>query len=438
MPEDIASVAVCGHGKGLYLWGKIQKPVRKGILSTDNRAWEYTKGWREDGTEAKVFTLACQHIMPCQPVALLAWLRDHEPDVLEETEWIFECKDYIRFRLTGEARAERSDYSGANFINLHTGAYDPELLALFGLMDCMDKLPPLAGATDLCGCITGEVAKRTGLKPGTPVAGGAFDIDACAAAVNVVDEAHICMNTGTWSINEYLCRRPVINGSVLMNSFFCIPPYYLVEECSPTGAGNNAWFINNLLPELQRQGNVYETMNQWVESIAPTDFCPVFLPFLLASNVYPNAKGGFIGLSSYHTRAHLVRSVYEGVVFSHRYHLEKLLRNKETATASIRLAGGIARSTVWTQMFADVMQLPVEVVEVNETGALGCAIIGSVAVGDYENITAAAKTMCRVAPAVKPNASLRETYDKKYRLYLRTIEALDGLWDEMQTVIDGK
>ena len=87
--------------------------------------------------------------------------------------------------LTGEAYAERTDYSGANLVNLHTGEYDPKLLDLFGLSGCLEKLPPLRNAADLCGKITEEAAKKTGLLPGTPVAGGAFDIDACALAVNV-------------------------------------------------------------------------------------------------------------------------------------------------------------------------------------------------------------------------------------------------------------
>lgn len=61
------------------------------------------------------------------------------------------------------------------------------------------------------------------------------------------------MIAGTWSINEYIRKTPVTDGSVMMNSFFCLPEYYLVEECSPTSAGNNAWFVKNLLPELKAQ-----------------------------------------------------------------------------------------------------------------------------------------------------------------------------------------
>ncbi len=169
-PEEVAGVAVCGHGKGLYLWGKDGRPARNGIISTDNRAWEYPVRWKKDGTEEKVFALSCQHILSCQPVALLAWLRDHEGEVLERVQWIFECKDYVRFRLTGEARAEITDYSGANLVNLHTWEYDDELLALFGLSQIRGALPPLCASTGIAGFVSPEASEQCG--PSARHAGG--------------------------------------------------------------------------------------------------------------------------------------------------------------------------------------------------------------------------------------------------------------------------
>ncbi len=439
--EEIACIAVCGHGKGLYLWGKDERPVRNGIISTDNRAWRYPLQWKKDKTEDKVFERSCQHILSSQPVSLLAWLKDHEPEALEKTQWIFACKDYVRFCLTGEAFAERTDYSGCNLVNLHTGEYDQELLDLFGLSQCMEKLPPLRYSTDICGYITEEAAKKTGLHVGTPVAGGAFDIDACALAVGVTDEEHACMIAGTWSINEYIGREPVIDGSVMMNSFFCLPGYYLIEECSPTSAGNNEWFMKTLLPEIKEEckkngTNIYEQMNAWVEEIPPEELCPIFLPFLMASNVHPNARGSFVGISNFHTRKHLLRSVYEGIAFSHRYHLERLLKTRKKPPKSIRLAGGAARSPVWTQMFADVMKLPVESVQVKETGAFGCALISAVACKDYPDISKAVAHMCQIVEPVFPDTKRTAIYDEKYELYSKTIHALDGLWDSIQAYED--
>lgn len=116
-PADVRAVACCGHGKGLYLWGRDGKPVRAGIVSMDNRAAEYARRWEEDGTAAKAFCLQLPAGAGLSAVALLAWLRDNEPENYRNIRWVFECKDYVRFRLTGEAFAEVTDYSGTNLMN---------------------------------------------------------------------------------------------------------------------------------------------------------------------------------------------------------------------------------------------------------------------------------------------------------------------------------
>ena len=102
----------------------------------------------------------------------------------------------------------------------------------------------------------------------------------------------------------------------------------------------------------------------------------------------------------------------------------------------IRLAGGAARSAVWAQMFADVMKLPVETVEANETGALGCAIAAAVATGEYPDLGSAVESMTSVSKHYEPDESRTGLYDRKYRLYCRTIDCLDGLWSEMQAMIE--
>lgn len=440
-PIHIKGLAVCGHGKGLYLWGKDGKPAYNGIISTDTRATEIVKKWQMEKIEEKTFPISCQHIMACQPVALLAWLKENDPEVINNIRWIFEAKDYIRFRLTGEARAEMTDYSGTNLMNLTNRSFDWALLKLFGIPEIWDCIPPLCKSYEICGYITAETAKLTGLIEGTPVAGGMFDIDACAISADITNEKNICVIAGTWSINEYIRKTPVMDGSVLMNSLFCLPEYYLIEESSATSAGNFEWFIRNLLPELKEKAknediDFYGLLNNAVASVSPDDFTPVFLPFLLSSNVNPDAKACFLGLSSYHTRAHLIRSVYEGVVFSHRFHIEKLLSSFTDFSGHIRLSGGAARSAVWSQMFADILKIPVDVVDANETGALGCAIAAAAAAGDYKSIEEAAAAMSSIRETLFPNEDNFQIYDKKYELYLKSIETLDTLWKDIKLMIE--
>lgn len=440
--EDIAAVAICGHGKGMYLWGKDGKPAYNGIISTDNRAYAYEVQWKKDGTEKNARQYSAQNVMACQPVCLLAWMRDNEPEVYKNIGWVFGAKDYVRFRMTGLPIAEYTDNSGCGYMNLHTKQFEPKLLELFGIPEVIDALPELRYATDVCGYVTEEAAAKCGLKAGTPVVGGMFDIDACALALNVLDDENICMIAGTWSINEYPSRN-MVAGDDVMNSLFALPGRYLVEQCSPTSAGNNEWFLSTMMPELSEMAKaegkkIYDLVNEWVASIPAEEFCPVFLPFLFASNVHPNAKASFIGMSGSHTRAHLCRSVYEGIVFSHKYHLNKLLQTRENPPKCIRLAGGVINSDVWVQMFADILELPVEIVDAKETGALGCAMVASVAAGTYATIEEAAEKMCHICKRVEPNAEKAGIYRKKYAMYLKVIDALDGVWGDMQDLIENQ
>lgn len=428
----VKGLSLAGHGKGLYLWGKDGRPCWNGIVSTDSRALEYPAQWNRDGTADRVFNLTCQSILASQPVSLLRWFKDHEPGVYRSIAYVFEVKDYIRFRLTGEAWAEITDYSGANLVNLHTRAYDEELLALFGLEDISSALPPLRASTDVCGHITRETAAATGLPAGLPVAGGMFDIDACAIAMDITNEDNICAIAGTWSINEYISRTPVLNHSIMMNSLFCMDSYYLVEECSPTSAGNLEWYIDTFLEAEKREAaergeNIYVYCDRLAASAQQAERGIIFLPYIYGSNYNPGAKACFVGMDSSHNRADVVRAVFEGVVFSHLVHIEKLLLNRER-TQAVRLGGGAANSSFWSQMFADVLGLPVEVIAVDELGALGAAMAAAVAAGTYPSLEAAANKMVSVKHRLEPDLASHEVYRTKYALYQEVSRRMDGLW----------
>ncbi|MBO5460944.1 MAG: carbohydrate kinase [Ruminococcus sp.] len=432
-PSLIAGVSFSGHGKGLYLVGKDGKPAYNGIISTDARAWSYVKKWKEDGTAKKVYKKTYQDILACQPVSLLAWLKDNCPEVIENTQYVFAVKDYVRYRMTGEAYAEYTDFSGGNLVNMENGQYDKELLEYMNIEEVYEKLPPLKYAADICGYVTKEASELTLLPEGTPVSAGMFDVNACGIASGLSDEEKMCMIAGTWSINEFIAKEPVLNGTVALNSMFCIPGYFLVEESSPTSAGNMEWFIRNLMnyekAEAKENGkSVYDITNEWVASIEPQDNNIIFLPFLNGSNEDALAKGTFIGLTAYHNKKHMLRAVYEGIVFSHLTHVKKLLRNREVPQ-SIRLSGGAANSDVWVQIFADALQIPIDVIEDKELGAQGAAIAAGIAAGIYKDYNDGISRTVTITKQVQPRVEYKEIYEKKYQTYRRVIEGLSGVWE---------
>jgi len=312
--------------------------------------------------------------------------------------------------------------------------FDRQLLQEFGLGEIHDLLPPLVYSTEACGTVTAEAAAASGLAAGTPVAAGMFDIDACAAAADVTDEQHLCVIAGTWSINEYISRTPVLDGSVMMNSLFCLPGYYLVEESSPTSAGNYEWFTSQFLAAeaaaaSARGVSVFQVAEEMAATIKPDGQQIVFLPYLYGSQYNPRARACFVGLDASHTRAELIRSVLEGIALGHRVHVQKLLAGRP-APRSIRLAGGAARSPLWARIFADVLEQPIEVVETEELGTLGCAMAAAVAAGEFADLKAAAGSMVRVKERIEPDAAASRIYRKKFERHLAASAALESLWEQ--------
>ena len=420
--ESIAGIGICGHGKGLYLLDKEKKIFCPGIPSADRRALTYAQTWIADGTWDKVKTRTMQGLMACQPVALLKWLKDQKPEIYEQIGYVLSVKDYVRFCLTGEIYAEYTDISGTNLLDLHTRDYNRELLEAFDILEIADSLPPIRSSTDVCGGVTRAVAERTGLKEGTPVVGGMFDIDACALSSGCCVSGDMCVIAGTWSINEYITDRCDKNAHVAMHSIFCDPQYYLAEESSATSAGNLEWFRE------QWKINDYGELEEMVSAVDSEDSKLYYLPFLYASNQAPLARGCMVGMSGHHTLGHVARAVYEGVVFCHLTHIKKLFEDFEKPDV-VRLAGGVVQSAVWSQMFADAIGLPIELMEDTEMGAKGAAMAAAVGIGLFENYSQAVKSWVKRGKVLQPDMKKHVHYEKKYAAYLAVAEALNPLWD---------
>jgi L-xylulokinase len=195
-----------------------------------------------------------------------------------------------------------------------------------------------------------------------------------------------------------------------------------------TSASNLEWFVREFFEREREQANaqsknVYAAADAMVECTPPEDSAVIFLPFLYGTNVDANAKSCFLGLSGWHTKAHMLRAVYEGIVFSHRMHIEKLLALRDKPEA-IRMAGGVTNSGVWVQMFADALQMPVEISDNKELGTLGVAMCAGVAVGEYRSLSEASSVFSGVSHVYMPDSTKKEIYDRKYELYKKTIECL--------------
>lgn len=435
--RDVRAIGGTGHGNGVYLVDAEGKPLRNGILSIDSRAHAISAQFVADGTFERAWQHVGMQLWPGLTAVVLRWLKDHEPDVYRRIGAALLIKDYVKLRLTGVISGEVTDMSGTGLLDLRQRGYSSALLAVLGLEDADQFLPPLHTSETMIGTVTAEAAADTGLQAGTPVAAGIFDVSANALAAGVVDVGQLCISAGTWSINEIVTPAPVDDRTLFQNTLY-LNDRYLLLEGSPTSASNLEWFVSQFYADVRAEANargesVFERCNAEVEALSPEGTSVLFHPFLFGSNVQASARAGFYGVAGWHTRAHLLRAVYEGVVYSHMSHIDKL-RAAGLAMTEARLTGGGARSAVWAQMFADALQMPIEVTRGDEMGARGAALVAGVGVGVYASYGDAVARTVMVERRYEPDASRAAYYADRYEIYRYLTHALGKAWDRLSTL----
>jgi L-xylulokinase len=440
-PKKIIGIGTTGHGNGLYLIDKEGRPARAGIQSLDSRAADIIDNWNRNDLHEQVFPFTTQAFWPAQPNALLAWIKQNEPQVYQRIGAVLMVKDYIKYCLTAEITSDFTDMSGTSLMDVRNKCYSEELLDLYDLKEVRMALPTLVQSFDIAGRVTPDAAQATGLAAGTPVVGGLFDVDASALGAGVYRPGQVCIIAGTWSINEIVTADPVVDPALFMTSIYTVPDLWLTIEASATSATNLEWFVNQFCAEekavADKRGiSVYDVCNELVDSLPPGGSDIIFHPFLFGSNVQASARSGFYGIAGWHTKAHMLRSLYEGVVFGHLSHLEKL-RDASSRVDVARLSGGGAHSSVWTQIFADTLQLPMEVPDGIEIGARGAAMSAGIGIGVYKDHADAVATAVKVKRRQEPNPDATPFYLDRYTEYKNLLECMQKPWDRLSRLKQG-
>ncbi|PIP16138.1 MAG: hypothetical protein COX46_04125 [bacterium (Candidatus Ratteibacteria) CG23_combo_of_CG06-09_8_20_14_all_48_7] len=338
------------------------------------------------------------------------------------------------YKLTGEITSDYSEMSKVGLIDLQNRSYSRELLGILGIGEVIKVLPPLVESTEVCGRINKEASVATGLSDGTPVIAGLADIDACALGTGTVHPGEMCIITGTWSINEILTEEIIGIRDIFGVSLYPVPGTYLALEASATSASNLSWFIEQLLPlemkfSKRRGKSIYEYCDHMVKSCRAEECGITFHPFLYGSDRRTDASAAFLGVKGWSSRKDMLRAVYEGIAFSHKMHVDQLRSVVGTPVSATRLAGGLSKSPVWTQILCDVLGVTLEVSTDREIGTKGCMLCGAVGVGLYKNFADAVSKSVVQKKSFKPRKDMKAYYQKKYLLFKASVEKMEPIWN---------
>ena len=426
-PRQIAAIGTAGHGNGLYLLDR-EGEALIGIQSLDTRAASLAAELdAEAGT--RLHAIALQRPWPSQTPVLLAWLKRNRPELHARAGTLLFAKDVVTWHLTGKRASEISDMSGAGLLRLPEAIYDAELLALYGLEDAVPLLTPLLRPSSVVGTVTPDAAAATGLAEGTAVVAGYFDVVASALGSGAVGGGSASIVAGSWSINQVFSHAPVRDERVFMVAAHG-PDRFLNMENSATSAANLEWYVRTLVERGRHHDDPFGFVNETVGQVTPRADDPLFHPFLYGGRRGAHQRGGFFGVAGWHEEGHLVRAIFEGVMFEHRRHVEVLAEAGVTFSTAA-LSGGGSRSPHWPRMFADGLGVEVTVAEARETGALGAARPAAHRAGVHPDPPAAVGALTRPARTFTPDPAMRAHYDRRYSIWTRLTEAIDPFWREL-------
>ncbi|WP_370229438.1 FGGY-family carbohydrate kinase [Cognatishimia sp.] len=422
--HDIIGLGCAGHGNGLYLVDREGAPI-VGIQSLDTRAAETAADLSQKNGQ-RLHKLCLQKPWPSQTPVLLSWVKHNRPEWYLRVGKALLCKDFLTFQLTGELVSDITDMSGAGLTEMPTCAYSDELLALYGLEDAYQMLPKLIGPTDIAGTVTAKVAAATGLVAGTPVIGGFFDVVSSALGSGAVRAGDASLIAGTWSINQVFSKTPAQTEDIFMVTGIGADRFLNLES-SATSAANLEWFVREFIEGTTADQNPFDYCSDLISDLPVSEDDPFFHPFLYGSGQGADFSAGFYGLRGWHTKAHMVRALLEGVVFEHRRHVD-LLKAAGLPFLNPYLSGGGSRSAVWAQMFADCLGTKVTVAEAQETGALGAAIGVALATGVHPTFEAAVDAMTRPKATFTPVQDATDRFEARYAKYAALTSAMRPIW----------
>ena len=203
-----------------------------------------------------------------------------------------------------------------------------------------------------------------------------------------------------------------------------------------SAAGSLQWYRDTLAP-----GESFEQLVAEAEEVPAGSAGLIFLPYLTGERTPyadPLARGAWIGLTSRHRRAHLTRSVLEGVAFGLRdcFGLLHDAGLGVSAIEQVRVAGGGAKSRLWRQILANVLNVEVVTVNTAEGAAYGAALLAGVGAGAWPDVPAACAATVKLGtsqPLDEREAAIYEQMYAQYRsLYpaLRNANAALGVIEE--------
>lgn len=437
-PKSVAAVALCGQMAGIIGVNQDGRHITPYDSWLDTRCAPYIEKMKQNAGDEILAKTGCFPSFNHGPKIL--WWKSEHKDTYQQIKAFVQPAGYAVMRLCGlsggDAFIDKSYLHFSGFADNRNNSWDAELCRQFDI--AIEKMPQIVDSRSIVGEITGSMASKCGLAPGTPVAAGCGDTVAsflaCGATrpgicVDVAGTASVFAAT-TDSFQPDLSDRTLGCGQSAVSGFW--HPYAYING----GGMNLEWFRKEIANRGAEDGNrimSFLELDALAKGLTPDKSDPVFIPHLggRVSPSQPHLRGAWIGLEWNHTLGHLYRAALEGVALEYGIYMQILNKlYQDLKISEIRITGGGEKSQIWNQIKADVLGVSVVQIKASEGAPMGLALLAGYASGTFKDLDEAAKQWTKTGHMTAPDPQINDLYRERlnrYQEYIRAINAVNEL-----------
>lgn len=390
-PSNILCLSFSAAMHSLIAIDNQGKPLTPSFTWADNRSSTFADKLKSDRQGYEIYTRTGTPIHPMSPLVKLIWLQENQPELWQQTAKFVSIKEYVFWQLFAEYVVDYSIASATGLFNLKQLNWDAEALKVAGIKT--NQLSQPVPTTHVLKSLKPQYAQEMGIAADTPVVIGASDGVLANLGVGAASSGIAALTVGTSGAVRATISKPQTDPQ---ERLFCYPlteNYWVIGGAVNNGGIILRWVRDQLADaEIDTakllQQDPYDMLTAIAKTIPAGSEGLIFHPYLAGerSPIWDaNARGSFFGLALHHNKAHLIRAVLEGVVYN-LYLVFQALESITGEVKSIRAAGGFARSPLWRQMLADVLNREVSIPESYESSSLGAAILGLYALGEISDL----------------------------------------------------
>ena len=425
-PSQVAGIGAGGQMHGLVVLDDQDKVIRPAILWNDGRTVQEVEYLNNVIGKDKLSRYTANIAFAGFTAPKLLWMEKHEPELFARIAKIMLPKDYINYMLTGVHCTDVSDASGMLLLDVEHRCWSKEMLNICHIRET--QLPQLFESYQAVGTLKPEMARKLGLSEAVVVAAGAGDNAAAAIGTGTVGDGGCNISLGTSGTVFISSEAFRVDDNNALHAFAHADGHYHLMGCMLSAASCNKWLMEDIFQTRDYQAEQEPiTLDQLGENHV------FFLPYLMGERSPindTNARGTFTGITLNTTRADLTQAVLEGVAFAIRDSFE-VAKKLGIRMERSKICGGGAKSTLWKTIFANVLNLKLDLVASEQGPGMGGAMLAMVACGVYPTVQAACDALVQVVDTVEPDPVLVDKYDKRYQQFSTIYPALKGVFHHL-------